>query len=41
MANDDTFSANFNMFAGEEGLEYAQNVYGILKEMQMKLEALG
>lgn len=26
--------------AGEDGLEYAQDVYGILKEMQMKLEPL-
>jgi hypothetical protein len=35
------FMNNFYAFGGQEAITYAQAVYGVLKEMNTKLEALG
>ena len=40
-AEQDIWMQNFATFAGEEGIQYAQQVYAVLKETEMRLEALG
>lgn len=37
----ETWASNFTTFVGEEGMQYAQEMYKVLKELQYKMEALG